>query len=954
MANNSNNYNIADNSSLFEIVFNKQFQFMAILSAQGKVVDINQVALTQQGYQRKDFLGKHFWKTPSWHDLPEWENIWKKRLEEALNKQVPIFTNDVYVISDGSIKYADAVTIALFDEEEKLTGYLVQAIDTTDRSEAEKALRESEQRYRSIIEYFPIMICTFKPGGEITFVNQPYCELFNRASNDLIGSNFLDLIPEADREAVISSISELTISNPTLSHEHKVILPGGNIGWQRWTNRAIFNKKREIESYQSIGEDITQRKQQEQALSISETRLSTLISNLPGVAFQCLNDNDWTMLYLSDRCEALFGYTAKNLLNSNTITYAELIEPEFREHVWNVIQTSSKAQEPYIISYKIKRADGEIRWMQEQGKLIAEDTSNSIIEGYIEDVTERIESESKLNEAAAVFRSTGEGVIITDSDATILDVNESFTNITGFSREEVIGHTPQILQSGRHEPEYYQDMWQHIHEHGHWHGEIWNRAKSGTVYPEILTISAIDYTRGKKPSGYVGVFADITSLKETEARLNHLAHYDALTELPNRLLFRERLIHSLSMSKRKKTKVAVLFLDLDRFKNINDTLGHSIGDLLLTEIGSRLREAVRLGDTVGRISGDEFCLILEDIQTIADIVPIVEKIISVFRQSIPVNGHVLMISASIGIAISPDNSVNADDLLSYSDSAMYEAKESGRNTYKFYTSEMTEQAIEHSFVQNALRDALNQSQFFVVYQPQLKIEDQSIVGLEALVRWQHPEQGLIPPDKFIPIAENSGLIRELGEWVLRSACEQGVKWLNAEIDFGRIYVNVSATQLHDESFPETVRQCLKETGLPSYRLGLEVTESFIMKDPEHAINVLSSFKELDIELAIDDFGTGYSSLSYLKKLPIDKLKVDQSFIRDIPYDPNDMAITEAVIAMGRALNLIVIAEGVENNTQAKFLLEKECTEVQGYLFARPLIPQNFEKWIKECKNKAGL
>ncbi len=954
MANNSNNYNMTDNKSLFEIVFNKQFQFMAILSPQGKVVDINQVALTQQGYQREDFLGKYFWKSPSWHDLPEWEHIWKGRLVEALKKRIPIFTNDIYKDHDGNIKYADAVTIALFDGKENLTGYLVQAIDTTELSDAEKALRESEQRYRNIIEYFPVMICAFKSGGEITFVNQPYCELFNRASNDLIGSNFLDLIPETDREAVISSISGLTISKPTLSHEHKVILPGGNIGWQRWNYRAIFNDKGEIESYQSIGEDITQRKRQEQALSTSETRLSTLIRNLPGVAFQCLNDSDWTMLYISDRCKALFGYTAHDLINSNKTTYAKLIEPEFREYVWSSVQASNKINEPYTISYKIKRADGEIRWMQEQGKLIAENNSNSIIEGYIQDVTERIESESKLNEAATVFRSTGEGVIITDSEATILDVNESFTNITGFSREEVIGRTPKILQSGRHSPEYYQNMWQHICQHGHWHGEIWNRTKNGTVYPEILTISAIDYTKGKKPSGYVGVFADITSLKETEARLNHLAHYDALTELPNRLLFRERLIHSLSMSERKETKVAVLFLDLDRFKNINDTLGHSVGDLLLTEIGSRLRQAVRLGDTVGRISGDEFCLILEDIQTTADIVPIVEKIISVFRQSIPVDGHVLMISASIGIAISPDNSVDADELLSFSDSAMYEAKESGRNTYKFYNSEMTEQALEHSFVQSALPDALKQSQFFVVYQPQLKIDDRSIVGLEALVRWEHPEQGLIPPDKFIPIAENSGLIRELGAWVLRSACKQGVKWLNEDIDFGRIYVNVSATQLHDESFPETVRQCLKETGLPSCRLGLEVTESFIMKDPEHAINVLSSFKELDIELAIDDFGTGYSSLSYLKELPIDKLKVDQSFIRDIPSDPNDMAITEAVIAMGRALNLIVIAEGVENNTQAKFLLEKECTEVQGYLFARPLIPENFEKWIKECKYKTGL
>ncbi|EAR62545.1 bifunctional diguanylate cyclase/phosphodiesterase [Neptuniibacter caesariensis] len=938
---------LKNSSDLFEIVFDHQFQFMAILEPDGRVISVNQVALSQQGYTREDFVGRYFWESASWRHLPDWEAIWKKRLKAAYENRSPIFTDDVYEAHDGSIRHADAVTIALFDSDGKLNGYLIQAIDKTDKAIAEKALRESEQRYRGVVEDFPIMICTYKPGGEIIFVNQSYCKLFGRTSEDLVGSNFLDLIPEGDRPALISNISGLNTSKPTFVNEHRVILPGDNIGWQRWTNRAIFNRQGEIESYQSIGEDITQRMIQERALESSEAQLSTLIGNLPGVAFQCLNNRNWTMLYLSDRCEEIFGYTAESLIKSRYCSYAQLIEPGYREYVWAAVQNSLKTQTPYKVLYKLKHSSGESRWMEEQGRGVSTDSTGLTIEGYIEDVTERIEAENRLNQAAAVFRSTGEGVAITDQNGTIVDVNEAFTKITGFDRDEVIGKNTRILQSGKHDIAFYENMWEQIQKHGHWRGEVWNRAKSGTIYPEILTISAIDFKKGQQPSGYVGVFADITSLKETEARLDHLAHYDALTELPNRLLFRERLIHSLLMSERKKTKVAVLFLDLDRFKNINDTLGHGVGDILLAEIASRLRHVVRMGDTVGRISGDEFCLILEDIQDVTDVVPIVEKILSVFSQTIQINSHMLQISASIGVAISPDNSNDADALLSFSDSAMYEAKEAGRNTYKFYTAEMTQQALEHSFVQSALRDALEQSQFFVTYQPQLRIKDYSMVGVEALVRWQHPERGLIPPDSFIPIAENSGLIRELGAWILRTACEQGVQWLNEQVNFGRIYVNVSATQLHDESFTEAVIMCLKETGFPAEKLGLEVTESFIMKDPQHAINVLSSFKEIGIELAIDDFGTGYSSLSYLKQLPIDKLKIDQSFIRDIPDDPNDMAIAEAVIAMGKALNLEVIAEGVESQIQADFLLDKECTEVQGYLYAHPLTADAFSEWEKQ-------
>ncbi len=574
----------------------------------------------------------------------------------------------------------------------------------------------------------------------------------------------------------------------------------------------------------------------------------------------------------------------------------------------------------------------------------ADDNTPLYFISIIEDIDARKKADEKLREAAAVFRSTGEGVMITDTKATILDVNDAFTRITGYSHEEVIGQNSRVLKSRRHDKAFYQDIWDQLTEHGQWHGEIWNRAKNGSVYPERLTISSVKSEEGKL-EGYVGVFADISSLKATEDRLNHLAHHDPLTDLPNRLLFRDRLAHALLTAKRRDTKVAVVFLDLDRFKNINDTLGHGIGDGLLIEVAKRIKKITRLEDTFGRMSGDEFCLILEDIHSVRESATTVRRLSSVFNESFEIDSKNMRVTASIGIAIYPDNSDDPDALLSFADAAMYEAKEAGRNTYRYYSKEMTEQALVNRFVQSALQDALKESQFFLVYQPQVDLATQSLVGLEALVRWEHPERGPIPPGSFIPIAENSGLIRELGVWILRSACTQARLWLDQGREYGRMFVNVAGPQLYEADFSQVVIDCLNDSRLPAEKLGLEVTEGFVMRATEHAVNVLSELKNMGIEIAIDDFGTGYSSLSYLKQLPIDKLKIDQSFVRDIPDDKDDMAISAAVIAMGQALRMKVIAEGVENVDQAKILASQGCHQAQGCLFSRPLKPQELENWM---------
>ncbi|MCU7797828.1 MAG: EAL domain-containing protein [Candidatus Thiodiazotropha sp. (ex Myrtea spinifera)] len=553
---------------------------------------------------------------------------------------------------------------------------------------------------------------------------------------------------------------------------------------------------------------------------------------------------------------------------------------------------------------------------------------------------ERRITEKRLQQSATVFESTLEGVMITDAKNIILDVNNAFVEITGYSREEVIGHTPKMLNSGKHDDSFYQEMWQALISHGHWRGEIWNRRKNGVVYPEWLNISTI-YDKHGSIANYVAVFSDITSIKRSEQELDHLAHHDPLTDLPNRLLFNSRLEQAIKHARRNQSVFAILFIDLDRFKSINDSLGHKAGDELLQQLANRIQECMRLDDTVARISGDEFVVLLEDISSADNTAVAVEKIMAVFTDPFRLDGHEIHITASIGISLYPANGESVTSLLRNADTAMYRAKNEGRNTYQFYTQEMTSSAFERVVIENALRMALARNEFHLVYQPQFQLDSYKLIGVESLIRWHHPELGEISPVKFIPLAEENGLIHDIGAWVLERACWQGKAWLEKGFDFGRIAVNVARPQLQHSNFVQKVEQILERTALPADKLELEVTESFIMQNTANAIAQLEALRMLGLSLSIDDFGTGYSSMSYLKLLPIQKLKIDQSFVRDIPIDSNDMAICEAVIALGKALELSVIAEGVETDSQVNFLKEKGCLEAQGYLFCKPIPADQF-------------
>ncbi len=560
--------------------------------------------------------------------------------------------------------------------------------------------------------------------------------------------------------------------------------------------------------------------------------------------------------------------------------------------------------------------------------------------------------EQRLALWSKVFESSSESILLTDQTGRILTANRAFCRSTGYDLAEVMGRHPTLLNSAHHPDGFYSELWQTATTRGSWQGEMWLQRKSGESYPVWAVLNSIR-NESNQITHYILASLDISERKANEQRISHLAQHDILTDLPNRALCTERLHMALQMAERVQRRVAVLFIDLDRFKNINDSLGHHIGDGLLRSVSHRLREAVRSGDTVSRLAGDEFVAILSSVKDIEEINHFVDRrLIPLIRKPHNIEGADLHITCSIGIAVYPEDGREIDTLMRNADAAMYQAKTQGRNKAEFFTIEMDRCARERLMIETDLRVALETEQLRIYFQPRVDCRSGKLLGAEALVRWQHPEQGLISPGRFIPVAEESGLILPLGNWMLNAACNQQKLWRESGYEDIVISVNISAAQLHDPKLLETLRSALERHQVNPELIELELTESLLMEQVTATIELLHAIKALGVSLSLDDFGTGYSSLNYLHRFPIDKLKIDQSFVSDMLEDDNDLAITKAIIGLGHALGLRVVAEGVENIEEMNVLTAAGCDEFQGYLFGKPMPAEAFDQWRGTYKNRA--
>lgn len=685
------------------------------------------------------------------------------------------------------------------------------------------------------------------------------------------------------------------------------------------------------------GMDITERKIAEMSMRKSEKKYRELYENLRDAAAAA--DMSGRITECNTEFLEMLGYTREEIfqLTVKDITPQKWWAEESR------IMRSQVMVNGYseVFEKEYVHKDGHLVPVELRAYLLrGEQGQPTGVMAFVREVTERKKTEEQLRLAASVFQGSTDGIIITDPQGKILDVNAAFTEITGYTHKEALGKTPNILKSDRHRLDFYQNLWKNLKEKGSWRGEIWNRRKSGEIFPIWETISAVKNADGLT-THYVGIFSDITTVKRAEERLHYLAHYDPLTGLPNRLLFRDRLDRAITQASRSLRPVALMYLDLDGFKIINDSLGHRIGDELLIQMSARIREGLRDGDTLARLGGDEFAVILPDIQDSQGASGAARRIIQNLAKPFTLDRHEVVVTASIGVTLFPMDGRDKDLLLQYADIAMYHAKEAGRNNFQFYTAEMNVRALERLKLENSLRLAVEQKQFILHYQPRVDLRRRRLIGMEALVRWEQPEYGLISPSKFIPIAEETGLIVPLGEWVLRTACRQAKEWTESGLGSLRVAVNLSSRQFRQPDLVDMIAGILTETGLNPNQLELELTESMIMQDVDLVIDLMTKLKKMGLYLSIDDFGTGYSSLNYLKRFPIDILKVDQSFVQDMTENPGDRDIVRAIIALGHSLQLTVLAEGVENEHQLILLLQEDCDEVQGYYFSRPLTTEEF-------------
>ena len=801
------------------------------------------------------------------------------------------------------------------------------------RQQAQLEVDNKTKQISNILKHSSDSYISIDKGQNILFASDKIKDLFKINIDYIIGKNIWDIFPEL-ASFLFKSVKD--VSSKVNSIEQEIYYPLASA----WLHVKVYKTDDTVSI--SIS-NITEQKKIENILRESEQHHRAVVDN---VADGIITINfQGHILSLNTAAEKIFsvkeGYALGSSINNfikNCGDSAVFWSPKKGHQAINM--------GVYQQCIGINDLTGEIAIEINITKMQINDDLQFI--GIVRDISKRLEDEEQLRLAEKIFESNNEGIVITNTETEILRVNESFLQITGYSKEEVVGSKINILSSKRQNKEFYKKLWGSLIQYGHWKGELWNKRKSGEIYPEWLSISSVSDESGDVVN-YVGIFSDITEKKQAEDRIYKMAHYDELTGLSNRAMFNIELAEAMEYASKLDSSIAILYLDLDHFKKVNDTLGHAVGDEVLRITANRLTTILRGSDRVGRLGGDEFVVLIQDLIQLNHLSSIASNIIDKIRQPLEINQREVFLGASIGIAVYPQDADNSTDLIKNADAALYKAKNSGRNNYQYYSNEMNDKADERLALESRLHRALNANEFVLHYQPQIDLNKKQMIGVEALVRWVNPELGMTPPFEFIPILEETGMIIPVGEWILKHACQQAKKWQDEGLGNFRMAVNISPHQFMFSDIVATVKKTLEDTGLAPEFLELEITEGSIMTNAEENISKLKKFSDWGIKLSIDDFGTGYSSLAYLKRFPINTLKIDQSFVRNMHTDNNDANIVKAIISLAKSLNFNVIAEGVEEAEHLQKLIEFECDEIQGYYISRPLDEDNIKDFIR---NKA--
>ena len=799
----------------------------------------------------------------------------------------------------------------------------------------------SEEQFRTIVTQVPGAVYRVRAGGPIEFVSDEIEKITGYPSARFMCATTADwaaIVHPEDRRAYYRTARDAALSGAAYKMEYRIIDADGVERWvqEHGQPQAAWDPALHGPDgvrVDGIISDISERRHDEMRIEALLAEQGAILDN---VMFGVLFVRQRRIVSSNRRCEELFGYGEGEMVGQSTA----ILYPNHEDYERIGVEQYPLLEKSMDLGEErqLRHRDGSLFWCLMSGCALEPNRANEGSIWVFADITERKLAEEKLRLSANVLEHIADGVMVLDVHGRIAATNPAFTRITGYAEHEALGRASSLSshdEAGtRNDPALYQELWRELGASGFWRGEIWDTRKGGEAYLEALTVSAVRDDDGVT-THYVCVFSDITRERESQIQLDHLAHHDALTALPNRLLYHDRLRHAMARAERDGDQLAVMFIDLDRFKNVNDTLGHHVGDELLKQAAQSLSRCLREGDTLARLGGDEFIVLLEDVDGVRGATRVADKLMAMFEQPFDVSGYELFVTGSVGISLYPQDGRDLHILIRNADVAMYQAKARGRNGYQFYAPAMSGDGDLRLRMEALLRRAIDKHEIYLAYQPQVEIDSGRLVGVEALLRWNSPELGQVAPSRFIPLAEDTGFIGQLGQWVLQEACRQMVAWEADGLAVPKIAVNLSVRQFERGGMAAAVAAVLKGSGLAPQRLQLEVTESAIMNTGD-ALQYVNDLHAIGVCLAIDDFGTGYSSLAYLKQLPVQTLKIDRSFIKDIPQDPDDEAIAIAIIQLGKSMNLSVIAEGVEREDQAAFLLRHGCNLAQGYLYGKPL------------------